>query len=199
VSVGQLSVDLPWHVREGQVFTIVLRQVRAGRVAQLLSESLANAATVDEGIFSRRTLSTFPITIPVRTNEVVLDAEERRLSVLRSILESIPEENRWFLVFRRHIEHMASHLKALGGEREQEEFVSFTGKIAGLAYDRLGDFEGFIVDTEDGERTFASRESRVEQLIQRAWTAQIVVTVFTTYDDLFHPTSIVLRRPLLGE
>jgi hypothetical protein len=29
--------------------------------------------------------------------------------------------------------------------------VALTGKIAGLIFDRYGDFEGFLLDTEDGE------------------------------------------------
>ncbi|HEY6289113.1 MAG TPA: hypothetical protein VIW48_06690, partial [Nitrospiraceae bacterium] len=119
---GLLTVDLPSNITQGQVFTIVLRQLRADRVAppppiQITSRTTGTVAatSVGEDVFGRRILGTFQITIPVRTKEVMLDAEVRGLSVLRSILASIPAENRWFLVFSRYVDQVAGRVKALGG------------------------------------------------------------------------------------
>ncbi len=43
--------------------------------------------------------------------------------------------------------------------KEEERHRAFTGKIAGLIFDRLGDFEGFLLDTEEGEHKFLARKS----------------------------------------
>jgi hypothetical protein len=40
---------------------------------------------------------------PVETEEELLLTEERQLSVLRWIAESIPYNNRWYLVFIRYL------------------------------------------------------------------------------------------------
>ena len=53
------------------------------------------------------------------------------------------------------------------------------GKVATLAYDHFGDFEGFDLETEWGHRRFfASRERRIEELARRACEARFVVVVF---------------------
>jgi hypothetical protein len=75
-----------------------------------------------------------------------------------------------------HEEHEHEH-------EHGEELISFHGKIAGLFYDRYGDFAGFALDTEDGARHFKSRERGIEQLAQRAWEERIPVTVFAERDD----------------
>ena len=77
------------------------------------------------------------------------------------------------------------------GHGEQQR--AFSGKIAGLIYDRFGDFEGFLLDTEDGERRFNSREEEMEELVQLAWTERIRCTVFAEVHDLRHPMAVVLR------
>ena len=42
------------------------------------------------------------------------------------------------------------------------------GKVEALAYDRFGDFEGFVLETQHGDRRFfASREERIEALVRR--------------------------------
>ena len=73
-----------------------------------------------------------------------------------------------------------------------EERVAFTGKVAGLVYDRFGDFEGFLLDTEDGERRFQSTERQVEELIHAAWIQRIATTVWAERHDQHHPVSIIL-------
>lgn len=248
---GLLTVDLPAHIRKGQAFTIVVRQVTTSRVAlpppppeiergnqeghrprlehieldATLIERVESQAAVREDVSVRRVRGTFQITIPVRTSEVLLEPEEQALSVLLWILQSIPQENRWFLVFHRYVQQTADRVKAFGGdprrikpspsgdgiepgqpddndqdedegeEGQGEKRIALTGKVMGLTYDRFGDFEGFILDTEDGARTFISRETRIEELVQRAWTARTTVTVLAEHHDPHHPASIILRVP----
>jgi hypothetical protein len=85
-------------------------------------------------------------------------------------------------------EHEHHHHHAEGGER-----IGFTGKVHGLIYDRQGDFDGFLLDTEDGERAFGSREPAMEQVIGRAWSERTLTTVFVEEDEPWRPVRVVLR------
>jgi hypothetical protein len=44
----------------------------------------------------------------------------------------------------------------------REKCEERTGKISGLIFDRCGDFEGFILNTVEGEHRFFSREADSE-------------------------------------
>jgi len=81
-------------------------------------------------------------------------------------------------------------------EPEGEERQAFTGKIAGLIFDRFGDFEGFLLDTEDGERRFFSREKEIEALAERAWRDRLRITVWVERHEPHRPLSIIIRQPL---
>jgi len=78
-------------------------------------------------------------------------------------------------------------------EEEEERGERFTGKVAGLIYDHFGDFEGFLLETDDDEHLFRSQEHRIEDLVKRAWAERIVTTVFVERHDRHRPRSIVLR------
>jgi hypothetical protein len=73
-----------------------------------------------------------------------------------------------------------------------ERRLAFTGKVSGLLFDRFGDFTGFRLDVEDGERTFHSRERGVEQLVQRAWAERILIRVIVERHARRRPEEIVL-------
>jgi hypothetical protein len=182
-------------------------------VAHELSTFAASAAKRDL-IEWRRVIGTFQISIPVETKEALLGPEERLLSVLRWIAQRMPIHDRWYLVFQRYLEQIAGRVKALGGDpteilpsptgegrrkhrchEEREERIAFTGKIAGLIFDRFGDFEGFLLDTEDGERKFFSREKEVEELAERAWRERLRITVWAECDEPHRPLTIIVREP----
>ena len=70
-----------------------------------------------------------------------------------------------------------------------------TGKIAGLVYDRFGDFEGFLLETEAGEtRSFESSRPEVEALVRRAWLERILLTVLADRRRPEQVASLILRR-----
>jgi hypothetical protein len=158
----------------------------------------------------RHVLGAFQLTIPVRNKEVLLAPEERNLSVLRWIGERVRPGDRWAPVFERYLVQVADRVRALGGDpalilpsptgnsrrkrHVHEPRVAFTGKVSGLIYDRFGDFDGFLLDAEAGERTFVSRERAVEELARRAWSERILVTVIVERDEPSRPLSIVLRH-----
>ncbi len=86
-------------------------------------------------------------------------------------------------------------LKLLRREEEREE-ERFTGKVAGMVYDRFGDFEGFLLeDLNGGEQRFESREPEVQQLVNRAWADRVMTTVLTHHHRPHQPVTIILRGP----
>lgn len=70
----------------------------------------------------------------------------------------------------------------------------FTGKVAGLVFDRFGEFEGFLLaELHGGERKFDSREKEVQQVVSRAWAEHVTATVLVRDKEPRHPVSIILR------
>jgi hypothetical protein len=185
----------------------------------------AEAVVVSEGrrIYFRRIVGAFQLTIPVQTRQELLVREERLLSLLLWIAEAIPKNNRWEPVFVRYLEYVRGRVRGLGGDPggitpsgsgdgipsrpgkeppaggEAEE--AFVGKVSGLIFDRFGDFGGFRLDTEDGERTFRSHEHEIEDLAERAWKERILIAVLAERHEPQRPRSIVLLhgpRPFQG-
>jgi hypothetical protein len=128
---------------------------------------------------------------------------------------SISASDRWHPVLRRYVDYVSARVNGMGGNAATIPAAAngyypvpetghgvpvqdhhYTGKIAGIVYDRFGDFDGFLLETEAGEnRMFRSTESAVEALVRRAWEDRTLVTV---HADHLHPewvASIILRRP----
>jgi hypothetical protein len=130
---------------------------------------------------------------------------------LTRILRTVPTEDRWHPVLVRYLAHVNGRVRALGREpgphhhppeppHEPEARRRFEGKIAGLRFDRFGDFEGFTLDTEGGLRDFFSRERAVEELVNRAWRWRIAILVVAErHEHRDRPLSIVLLRPPADE
>jgi hypothetical protein len=231
---GLLSVDLPGHIPIGKVLTAVVRQVtnasgwvnsQGPPALQIASRRRTKTAAQSERqhIEWRRVIGAFQLTIPVKNKSALLLTEERQLSVLRWIGETIPLHSRWYPVFQRYLGKLGGRVKSFGGdptkilpsptgtvpgepkhhhhhdhhehERDEHEHRRFTGKIAGLMFDRFGDFEGFLLDTEDGEREFFSREKEMGELAERAWRERLRITVWAERDEPHRPLSIIIREP----
>jgi hypothetical protein len=215
---GLLTVEVPPTAKRGQTYKVVTRQLRntAARVPLPLPvPGLAHAEAVtviNEGdrIRWRRVIGSFQLSIPVKTKPAILPDEERLLSVLRFIFRSIPITERWHPVWKRYLDQIAGRVSALGGDPGQisgsssgedwkhlppETVHCHTGKIAGLIFDRYGDFEGFVLDTKDGERRYLTRERNLAELIQRAWRDRLRITVCTEHHNPHHPETITLLQP----
>ena len=216
-----LTVDLPANVRKGQAYTIIIRQVTnatlTGKIplpVEARERPAGQTAAAAAAVSERRVLGSFQLTIPVRTGETLLEPEEHLLAIMRWIDEGIPPSDRWSPVFDRYLAQIAARVQGFGGNPAQispsptgaiphpgkhgakRHELAFTGKVTGLKYDRFGDFEGFLVLTDEGhEQPFRSTEHEVEALIHRAWAERIVITVFADRHDPHSPASIVLRRP----
>lgn len=117
-------------------------------------------------------------------------------------------------MFHLYLEGIAGRVRGFGGDptkilpsptgdgipkhrrhEEHEPRLAYTGKIAGLIFDRFGDFEGFLLDTEDGERKFFSREKEIEELAERAWRDRLRISVWAECDEPHRPLSIIVREP----
>jgi hypothetical protein len=225
---GLLTLDLPGTVHRDRSFKVLTRQltnVFAKRPTppppppsiglRVASRAAVTGASAKDLIEWRRVLGSFQLSIPVSTREALLGPEERLLSVLRWIAESIPKDNRWFPVFRRYLQQIAGRVSALGGDpskilpspsgaggtesrppdKHPEARLCLTGKVAGLIFDRFGDFDGFLLDTEDGERKFLSRETHIAELARRAWHERLRVTVCVEHHEPHRPEAIIVREP----
>ena len=55
----------------------------------------------------------------------------------------------------------------------------------GVAFDRFGDFEGFLLLTEEGEEfSFLAREQAIEDRVREAWRDRMVVSVFVELPEV---------------
>lgn len=126
---------------------------------------------------------------------------------------------RWYPVLQRYIEIVSRRVNGAGGvassippsfqgyptkgsrpgdhdhDRLHDHEEAHTGKIVGLIFDRFGDFEGFLLDTEPGEHRFFSRERDMKDLVERAWHERLRVTVFTKRHEPRRPHTVILRDP----
>ena len=222
---GLLTLDLPANVRAGQTFRVVLHQIidspaprprppvtppQVGVVVRAAARTTA-AAVVDRRINSRHFLGAFQFSVLVQTRREILPIIERTLVNLRRVIATIPHENRWFPVIQRYLRQVAGKVTGLGGHGDDggpgtghhepghherhEEHRRFEGKIAGLRYDRFGDFEGFTLRTEKDElRHFRTHERGIEVIVRRAWRERIAVLVITEEHEPNEPISIIFLR-----
>lgn len=234
---GLLSIDLPEGIMRGQRFEAVVRQLtHRGRVQQtpqgpidvagdalmILSHSVVvEAAASNNLLVWEEVLGAFQVTIPISTRTLLIDGETRLLSLLRWILATIPQTDRWYLAFRRYVAEIEQRLRGFGGDPGSviadpnglpepggepgvfpvEKLRSFAGKVSSIFYDRWGDFEGFMLETEAGERRFNSREHTFEDIATRAWQERTLIVVYVRDSDVHRPEKILLKyspRPYWG-
>lgn len=216
---GLFSVQLPLGVKHGQRFDIVVRQITSSFTN--LKDSNPRDAQAVASRRKRFVYGSFQISIPVSVKSEMLIPEERNLSVLRWIQQSIPASSRWYPVFQRYIGQLIGRVTALGGNgnsvpptqtgiwpglpgtgkgtgkgqgHEPHGPSSFTGKVDAIIYDHFGDFEAFVLETFAGERhRFDSHEPAVHKLVQRAWAHRILTTVVVHHHRPERPIEIILH------
>jgi hypothetical protein len=168
----------------------------------------------------RYIVGTFAVRIPVTTAGEMLPLEENTLAIMKWRLDQMEPGNRWIPVLKRYIGLIEARINGLGGhagtikpspwgvrgapgrhggppgsgngtDRDREA----TGKVDGVIYDRFGDFDGFLLMTEEGHlRDFHSREAEIESLARFAWESRAVITVLAEPDDPHCPVRLILRR-----
>jgi hypothetical protein len=174
---GLMSVQLPPTVKNGDKYSVVLRQVDGRKL---------------------RVIGTTQFDIRVKTGPEILPRLERNLSVLKHIALSIPTANRWYPVFERYLADLGDRVRALGtdpdeigpsptgsGRPDEPEHAGreHTGRVKELVYDCAGAFEGFVLDDCRRERFFVTCERSVEEVVRRACRNRDKITVYTEDDD----------------
>ncbi len=210
---GLFSVQLPPGVRRGQAFEIVVHQVTG--VAGDRDTNVVAGGTGSRQV--RRIRGSFQIAIPVSTKAEMLIPEERDLSVMKWVQETIPASSRWYPVFLRYIEQLSNRVTALGGSgklvpptrtgiwpglpktgpgagHQTHDRRECTGKVDAIVYDHFGGFKAFVIETFEGERRrFESHEAAVLELVQRARERRILTTVISSDDRPERPLEIILH------
>ncbi len=142
---GLISIQLPDSVAKGQLFRVFVHQISGT---------------------SNKVTGAFQFTIPVSLGPLLLEAEERKLSVLRHIALAIRPGNRWAAVFARYLDEIAARVQSFGGDPTRiapspagtgrvpdEDFDcrpvegTWTGRVVEIVYDRFGHFDGFVLRT----------------------------------------------------
>jgi hypothetical protein len=194
---------------EDAVADVALSRRVCEREAPTLPRPLGVSGITPEDGSARRT-------IMVQTKDVMLAPDERSLSVMRWIQQSIPPSDRWFPVIRRYVNQIAARVSALGGnpttivpsptggvatsppsggQPAHSEPLEFTDKVNGLKYNHFGDFEGFFLRTEHGrDEWFESREHEIEILARRAWGERILISVITAQHAPHEVQAVVFRE-----
>ncbi len=212
---GLLTVTLAPGVVKGQEFNILVRRVSSRQA----SDSVIAAAPQTQARGRGRTqtnwryvVGTFQVKIPVATEGDLLGAEENTYAIMSWRLSQLSPSSRWFLVLQRYVSLLGERVAGMGGDPSTitpspngagassprptaTKIEEFTGKVAGVIYDRFGDFEGFLLITEAGrEHRFEAREPELEELVRFAWIDRVVISVVVDRHTLTRPISIVLRR-----
>jgi hypothetical protein len=165
----------------------------------------------------RRAAGAFQFNLVISTKDRLLHSEERLLAWLRWMELKMPKTRSWYPVLLRYIDQIAGRVRGFGGDPdtiapspigtvghphpggghggEREQQIWLTGKIAALIFDRFGDFEGFLLDTEDGERKVFSREPDMKRLAERAWAERLRITVVVEEERPRHALRILVRQP----
>lgn len=155
----------------------------------------------------RRVLGAFQIDLRIGTRQALLVPEEHRLALFRWISDNTLPESRWFPVLRRYVSQLAGRVGGFGGDPNQigpspsgsipgqpghpgrpgpahPGLRPVTGKVRGLSFDHFGDFDGFVLETEDGELAhFRSREHQVLHLLRDAMEDRLRITVVPEHED----------------
>jgi hypothetical protein len=172
----------------------------------------------------RYVVGSFQVKIPVETKGDMITAEENTLAIFKARLKAMSPTNRWRPVIERYIGLLSARVDGLGGDAKdippsflgngrakqgeggaerherdrddhREKWEERTGKISGLIFDHFGDFEGFILDTEEGEHRFFSREADIWALAEWVWSERLLIGVLVECADPCRPRKIIVREP----
>lgn len=140
--VGLMAVELPPTVHKGERYSVRVRQITGMRFGEgrtvekgeiMKRRATGNKTTViaaatpaeqfkqlevnaRTGFLFRRTIGAFGLEIPVSTKALMLPEEERTLSILRYIEQTIPVQTKWWPVFRRYVDIFTGRVAGMGGD-----------------------------------------------------------------------------------
>jgi hypothetical protein len=214
---GLLSVQLPFGVRKGQEFTIVARQITS-----LLKGRRSSTDSPWRRIVSGAFQFTIPVSTKSELlvpEERTLSLMRWIQEVIPATNRWYPVFQRYLGQLAGRVNGLGGNASTVpptqtgiwpglgglgvgwgtqppGGSRGPGRHGdrSLTGKIEGIIFDHFGDFEGFILETADGEHyRFRSRERAVLRLLQGACADRITTTVVADHDRPEWPKEIIVR------
>lgn len=155
-----------------------------GRVSNFLSTySYISGSANNEQIIGfqyRRVLGQFALQVPVSTKGLILPSEERLLSILKYIDQSVDPSTRWYLVWKRYLSDIIGRVGDLGGDPGSvlpdpnggvtpnpfgDGRKKACGRICEVVFDKYGCFKRFKLRVEGGERWFESKEEGLGRLV----------------------------------
>jgi hypothetical protein len=204
---GLLTLHLPEGLPQGQRYTVSIRQLTT--VAQDRDRSFDAFVTLHK---VRKARGGFQVDVTIQSPNDLVIPIERSLSFFRWNLSTRSVSDRWYPVLLRYISELEGCLVGLGrnpdpilpspigaipgdpkaggtpaGTRE------WTGKVERLVYDRFGDFESFVLETDRGEKVhFHSRDGQIAELVWFVWEARTRVTVVASDHQRHVPEQIIL-------
>ena len=207
---GLLTIELPPVIKRGQEYNAVVRRLSSRR-----ADVNDAAAGPDAGAVERNwrfVVGTFLVKIPVAAERSLLAAEEDTYAIFSWRFENLAPASRWYPVLERYLGYLAERVNAFGGNAGAIQpsptgagpvtgprpagLDERTGKVTGVCYDRFGDFEGFLLETESGhERAYRAREAALEKQVRFAWLDRAVITVISRDGQPDVPVTVILRRP----
>jgi hypothetical protein len=208
---GLLTLRLPSGLPIERRFRITVRQLTT------INQGPRGTAAALRSTRIRQALGAFQINITIQSAASLLIPAERSLAFFRWLIGTLATTNRWYPVLLRYLSEIAITVKSLGGNPvfiapsdvgaipgASDGFLpphdgaelEHTGKIERLIYDQFGDFESFLLETQEGERIyFHSRENHIAELARFVWQARILVTILSRKRDPHVPDRIILHTP----
>jgi hypothetical protein len=131
---GLLTIDSSDAAEPGTRYVVTVRQLTsAAPYKRSLNVLVASGETASQ---TRHVLGIFQFSIEAQSTTALRTNEEWRLSICRWILQSTPEESRWYLPFRRYVAVLSDRVASFGGNPDAVG-PSATGNWHG-APDHLG-------------------------------------------------------------
>jgi hypothetical protein len=186
---GLLSIELPEGIHAGHVFRVAAHQYSdMGRPRGA----------------PRTTIGSFEIDIHVKKSAEIVPGLVRRLSVLKHIVSTVPEDDRWYPILVRLVDGLGERLRGHGIDphtvepspdgtgtaepcdtpdvpgRQDTGARCYRGKICSVTYDCFGEFRGFVLDDCCTERSLGCRSKKLERVVLMAWREGVDVTVHVT-------------------
>jgi hypothetical protein len=205
---GLLTVTLPAAARSAQGYSVIVRQITTGYREAEQANAVAGKRTL-----WRQVLGTFQVALAIKPPAEALLATERLYAVFSWIAEAVAPSSRWYPVMIRYLAQLGEVITGLGGNPGQikpsptgqvpglpgrpagpdQDGHEVIGKVEGIIYDHFGDFDGFILETETGQRLrFSSREGPMLGLIRLAWAERTRVAVHPEAEHRRVPRSVIL-------
>ncbi len=207
---GLLTITLPPGLSIGQRVTVTVQQItnveRSRGEDILLPYSPTNL---------RQLIGAFQLNVTIQSAASLLVPTEQSFAFFQWVVSTLPVTDRWYPVLIRYLGEIAANVGALGGNPHSippsptgslpgsshhhppphhGALLEHTGKVESIFYDRFGDFEGFVLKTEKGDKIhYHSREIHIAELVRSVWVERIRVTIFSSHHEPHVPVRFMLH------